>query len=126
MSKIPPRMQISAKPSEDGQDVVIQIDMNGEPLGHVILDGATAERHAHLVGQVRSMLPDQVALDLDPGARLEVQRGIRAAAFHTDNAVVLALRHPGLGWMGFHLEPQQAQELAGALLAPQTPASRGS
>lgn len=125
MSEPPAKMRLVASRAPDGEHVQIQLDMNDEPLGYILFDGATAELHAMAVAKVRSELPDPVAPTLDPGSRLEA---IGDPAWRTEMSEygpMLALRHPGLGWLGFVIPGHEAQKLGEALVALSRGAQRG-
>lgn len=117
MSEPPAKMRLVAFPLEDGEHVQLRLDMNDEPLGHILFDGATAERHALEVGKARSALTDPVSPTLDPGSRLEVTPDPAWRLELSKYGPTLALRHPGLGWLGFVLPPHEAKHMGEALLA---------
>jgi hypothetical protein len=116
MSLPPPRMSLAVFPTDDEETLVIQLERDDEVLGEVVLDGAAAEDHIEHVSRVRSQLGDEVPEKLDPGSRLELLVGPNVAVQQTENGVALAIRHPGLGWLGFLLSADQARGLAEALL----------
>lgn len=116
MSDAPAKMELALGLSEDREHVIIQMNMNGEPRGHILLDAPTAQGHAIAIGHARSQLNDPVAATLDPGSRIE---GIGNPAWTldlTEHGPTLALRHPGLGWLGFVLPPHEAKHMGEVLL----------
>jgi hypothetical protein len=93
--------------------VVIELWMDGKRLGHINLDGATAEEHVHAVAKHRADLLDPVAADLHPGARLDAVFDPKWRVLNPIEAGrILALRHPGLGWLPFVLPDKEAQSIA--------------
>lgn len=115
MSTPPPRMSLVVFPSDEDETLIIQLERDDEVLGEVELDGAAAEDHIEHVSRVRSQLADEVPEKLDPGSRLELLVAPNVAVQETDGGVALAVRHPGLGWLGFLLSVEQARSLAAAL-----------
>lgn len=92
-----PRMTISAYVSPDEPEfAVIQLGMDDEPRGHIKLIAAELEGFIHALATVREQMAEQVP-----------------------EYTLLALRHPGLGWLGFALEPPRASQIATALKNPQ-------
>jgi hypothetical protein len=109
-------MSLAVFAADEDETLVIQLERDDEVLGEVVLDGAAAEDHIDHVSRVRSQLADEVPQKLDPGSRLELLVGPNVAVQQTEGGVALAIRHPGLGWLGFLLSPEQARGLAEALL----------
>lgn len=51
-------MKLWVGPNDDQTKVVVELWMNGKPLGHIYLDGDAAEQHAHGVITARMQLSD--------------------------------------------------------------------
>jgi hypothetical protein len=94
--------------------VAIQLEEDGRPLGHMFLDGATAEQHIHDVASHRAQLKDEVTPDLDPGARLIalIDPVWRVPPERLPEGRILCFRHPGLGWLSFVLPDKEAAAIA--------------
>ncbi|MGP0094219.1 MAG: hypothetical protein ACLPKB_30380 [Xanthobacteraceae bacterium] len=93
--------------------VVIELWMDGKRLGHINLDGATAEEHIHAVAKHRAELVDPVSPDLHPGARLEAILDPKWRVLNPIEAGrILALRHPGLGWLPFVFPDKEARSIS--------------
>lgn len=116
MSEPHAKMRLVASRAPDGEHVQIQLDMNDKPLGYILFDGATAELHAIAVAKVRSELPDPVAPTLDDGSRVEAIANPAWRLDQTEIGPILALRHPGLGWLGFVFPPHEAKHIGEVLL----------
>ena len=109
-------MELRVATDSAKEHVVIELWMDGKPLGHINFDGATAEQHVHLVGRHRANLSDPVTPDLDPGARLEaVHHPQWRVGQPVQEGHVLVLRHPGLGWLSYVFPEEEATELAAQL-----------
>ena len=124
------RMELRAKPDDARELVTIEFWMNGTPLGHIHLDAGSLEQHIHDLGKHRAALNDQVPRELDPGSRLEAiyDPVWRTAAVDSDgqHGIVLALRHPGLGWLSFLLPFNEAANLGDWLVGHAKPSDGGS
>ncbi len=121
-----PKMQLKAFPDAQGEHVTIELWMDDKPLGHILLDGATLEDHIHKLAGHRSQLKEEVPRELDPGSRLEalVDPVWRIPGQPSEHGRVLALRHPGLGWLSFVFPEKEAAAIAEWLTRdmPQKPA----
>src|SRR5438128_3587 len=108
------RMSWVVKTDGQHEHVVFQIEEDGKSLGHMMLDGASAEKLAHAIGDSRSALNDPVTPQLDPNAILEAipDPSWQIEAYRRPEGRLLALRHPGLGWLAFVIPDQQARRIA--------------
>lgn len=102
--------------SKDGAHVEIALESGGEVVGRAELDAAGAEAHVRQVAEQRAGLAEPVPQGLAVGAPLE---GVFDPVWHVqdapDGVVILALRHPGLGWLSFALPPEEVQPLTEAI-----------
>lgn len=120
------RMTFLAGVSADRDTTVIEMHEDGKPLAHMFVDAATLEGLIRQLGQCRAAMNETVADEIDPGARIETlpSPGWRIPDTHSgpSGTVLMALRHPGLGWLGFLLEEARAREIGAALTnTPPTP-----
>lgn len=108
------RMEIRTRHNNTKEYVTIELLMNGEALGHIHLDASSAEKYIHDLALHRSALVDQVPAELDPGSRLEalVDPIWKIPDHKTPHGRVLALRHPGLGWLSFVFPDKEAVQIA--------------
>jgi hypothetical protein len=106
-------MELRAAASADLQSVTVELWQDGKPLGHILLDPSSAEQFAHNLARQRSILPDEVPREIDPGSRLEavIDPAWRTRVAPYGRGIALALRHPGLGWLSFLFPPAEAQAL---------------
>src|SRR5712675_892082 len=95
------RIVIRSWPDQSGDNVVIQIEDDGNPLAHVILDAASVEKHIHDLAKDRSQLKEGVTPRLEMGSRLEtiLNPHWHGPDFRLDEGRILSVRHPGLGWV---------------------------
>lgn len=108
------RMKLKVKASSDKEHVVLQLYEDEKPLGYILFDGATAEKHIQDVGQSRAELGDPVTPELDPGAILDaiVDPSWRVNGERLPEGRHIAFRHPGLGWVSFVLPDESAAAIA--------------
>lgn len=98
--------------SEEGsQHLVLEMIVGGEPQAHARLWGGEIENFIHQIGNTRAKLSDTVPLDIDPGSRISTVIDPVWRAKEVPDGAVLALRHPGLGWLGFHFDPKEMTAL---------------
>lgn len=108
--------------SEDGQSAFLEMHQDGKPdtTQHMLFSASELEWLIHRLAKVRSALPEAVAPALDPGSRLDPEMNptwsvVDAQQHSGPPGIVLAIRHSGLGWLGFHLPKDAAKALRGAL-----------
>jgi hypothetical protein len=105
--------------SQDRQQTVLEIHDDGKPLAHIVVDAAMLEGIIRGLGACRSAMAEAVPGELDPGARLEVTPlpawTIPNRHSGPNGTLLLGLRHPGLGWLGFLLEEERARQIGSAL-----------
>lgn len=114
------RMTLEKAFSVDRKRALLQMCADGEPLAHMICDGAFLEREIRDLARFRANIVEPVPQEPQPDKSLEVVRAPSWAVPHTHSGpkgdVMMALRHPGYGWVGFMLEPERARALAAALI----------
>lgn len=108
------RMELRARVDGALENTIIEMWMDGKPLGHVILDAATLEGHIHDLAKHRAQMKDEVPRVLDPGSRLEatVDPVWKTTDENPPGGKVLALRDPGLGWLAFFFPHNEAVAIA--------------
>lgn len=99
------------------------VDMDaGQVLGWVAMDETDVSRHIDRVGEIRAMMAEPVAPTLDPGSRMSPPplSGWKVIPVRADGVAdpgtLLALRHPGKGWLGWFLQESEAREIGQALI----------
>jgi hypothetical protein len=113
-------MTLTSGITEDKETAVIELHEDGKALAHITLDAASLEGVIRELGRVRSNMNEIVPLELDPGARIETTppSSWRVPGAHNGptETLLLALRHPGLGWLGYLFDEVNARKLGKALL----------
>lgn len=106
-----PAASIKVSRRRDRSKVVVLVRLDGIPSHGVELDAAGAERVLHQIAAAREATdppvpaePDTVRAVIGPAWDARAQPGGVAG-------VLLAFRHSGLGWLGFHLPPAEALAL---------------
>jgi hypothetical protein len=106
-------MELRVATDEAREHVVLELWMDGKPLGHINFDGATVEKHIQDVGDMRAELNETVTPELDPGSRLKAIVGPswKVEDYRVPEGRIISLRHPGLGWLTFILSEDSAREM---------------
>ncbi|MGJ4893809.1 hypothetical protein ACQR2B_06445 [Bradyrhizobium oligotrophicum] len=96
------------------ENVLLEMQEDGKPLAHMLLDGASAEGLIHQIGHWRSQLEDEVSPALDPKSLLHaiVDPGWMIDGAKHEGRRLLAMRHPGLGWIAFLIPDGEATKMA--------------
>jgi hypothetical protein len=118
-TKTMPRGNLAWKLSADRLQVCVEMHIDGEPKAHVWYDAASFEDNIQMLGEARAAMAEQVTPDLEHGMRLKAIADPRwqTETRHDMGGVMLALRHPGLGWVSFLLPPNEARALGNYLVA---------
>lgn len=111
-------MQVSWALSEDQTKAILLIQQAREVVGHIILDATELEQLIHGLGTTRANMAEPVIENLDPGARLfsTINPAWQTRPPHERDGVVLAIRNPGLGWLGYLLPPCEARSMGRSLI----------
>lgn len=104
---------------DDGMSVTITMLIDDKAVGSVAYDAATLEDNIHMLATARAGMTEPVTPELEVGMRLEAVADPRwrTEAYPPAGGSMLALRHPGLGWVSFLLPPHEARALAASLVA---------
>lgn len=113
-------MKFSTILSEDRQTVTITL-LDGEtPLGHAIVEAPELEGMIELLAANRASMADPVSSDIEPLARLTTLTDpiwrTKIPSASPFPGVLLALRHPGFGWITSFLPRNEAQAMGESLL----------
>ncbi len=114
------RMELRVRLNEARTEATIELCIEGKPLGQIHLPAAELEGFIHQLASHRWRMAEEVPPELDPGVRLEA---VPDAAWQTPEkwkklpsggaeGKMLALRHPGLGWLTFLFSDKEAQRIA--------------
>jgi hypothetical protein len=106
----------------DGEHIVIETEIEGNVVGHGIFDAVEIENIIRALSRLRSELSTPVPTSLEPHPRIETVTEPGYDIRSVPGQMVLALRHPGYGWVGYsfgedrgHRLGSQIQLAAGAL-----------
>ena len=106
--------------AEDARTATLALALDGEVVGSgVFEDAASLDGFIALLGAVRAAMNDRVPEKLDPSPRLQTTENPNWWVYDPKpEGHMMALRHPGFGWLGFVLPEPSAVSLAGWLLRP--------
>lgn len=108
--------ELKVQKAEDGRHLAIRLEQDGETLGEVRLDAAAAEQHVQQVAEQRAGLADEVPAKLKSGSPLTATFDpVWQVQGAEGGVVIMALRHPGLGWLSFALPPEEVEPFTNAL-----------
>jgi hypothetical protein len=109
-------------PATGGRLVRLETFVDGDSVSWVDLDGPGVDWLIENLAAARATLAEPVPVDLDPSADLTVTENPSWWVFDPEpDGQTLVLRHPGLGWLGFLFDQDQAAEIAGWLQKPYQP-----
>jgi transposase len=100
--------------TDDKSGVHIEMMIDGKALGSGDLDAAELEKLIDLLAHARSALSEEVAEDLEDETRIvPVEDPVwLIPEYRKETGRLLFLRHPGLGWLGFSIPDQEADDIA--------------
>lgn len=105
--------------SPDSKTVRLEMLHDGKSMGWVDADAAGVEGFIEILVAHRAAMSDPVPKKLDPIPRLPTTENPNWWVYDPKpDGHMLALRHPGFGWLGFLLDGESAISLAGFLLRP--------
>ncbi|WP_421722923.1 hypothetical protein [Bauldia sp.] len=123
-----PRMNLKVTIDEDRNSAIIELYEEETLLGHIIYDASTLDQLISELARIRAELRDVVTPELEPFSRVS---GTDYPAWRVPDqhsgppgTALLTLRHPGLGWLAFLLEPERADDIARALVDYRNPPAR--
>jgi hypothetical protein len=109
-------------PMADGQATRLETFVGGESVSWVELDGHGLD---WLIGQLaaaRANLAEPVIDAFDPATQpAAIEDPAWWVSDPNSSGSTLALRHPGVGWLSFHMPRNEAAELARWLSGPVQP-----
>lgn len=113
-------MRIGCRLNEQGDAVVQLEDGDGGPLAQIALGETELSDLIEELGHLRSSMADPVNPAPDLGAGMNSHRLsgwtiAPAEAEGVGRGTLLALRDPGLGWIGWFLNEDEAREIGATL-----------
>jgi hypothetical protein len=115
-----PRVDFSHQLASDFRSSHLQISVDGKPKVGVVLTATEMEGLIqNLAGQRANML-DVPPPDLVPGRQMPaiIDPVIGSSEERFDGKRLLAIRHPGMGWLGFFIPDETAKEVADWMTRP--------
>lgn len=100
---------------KNGDHVSLEMHVDGKPAADLALDAAAVTGLIDKLVSLRAGMSEQVSATLKVGERLNAVSNPAWVVNAHGESQVLALRHPGHGWVSFLLPQQEATDLAGAL-----------
>ena len=98
--------------TDDNTELVMEMHRDGQAVGHLQVTPAEVEILIRHLSDQREKMNEEVPRDLDVGTRLVCTKEPIFRVEADPDGVILALRHPGIGWLGFLLSPPLAAVLA--------------
>lgn len=113
------RIDITVGVTDDRSQCILRFHQNGQAQGNISFDAPSLDAFIRQLAQCRQNLSEQVVPELEPVARIDFERypAWQVPARHPglQGEAMLVLRHSGLGWIAFLLEPERALTIAHAL-----------
>lgn len=114
---MPDKMELRAYPDFTQQHVTVDLLQNGVAIGKVVLGPAETENFLALLARSRASLTVPVAPEFNPDSSLEavVDPIWEIPDEREPDGVLLALQHPGFGWLSFIFPDNEAASIAECL-----------
>ena len=107
-------LELRAQLDETQGHVALELWSDGSLLGRMKLAASDLDEHICTLASLRARMTDEVPTSLEPNARLVTERDPRWVLGQNpeQDRFLLALRHAGLGWLGFSLPGNEARSIA--------------
>jgi len=114
------RMTITVGNNEARDRLIVQLGGEGRPLAHFLLAAPEADDVISKAENNRAALADEIQGEFEPTSRANVleQPAWAVSKPRSDGRFVLAIRHPGFGWLAFGIEVERTNAIAAALVVP--------
>ena len=111
------RMKITVGTNKKRDRLSIELAEFGTPLGHILFAASDVETLLLRIAEVRASMTEQVIPQLEPVFRIATveEPAWRVSNPMPDGRRILALRHPGFGWLGFVMRQDLADDIARGL-----------
>lgn len=105
--------------ADDRSFVRIETAVDGEVKAWSHTSAPELEAVIEIFADARMQLADEVPREIDPGTRIRAvdNPAVRMQRSPQTNGILLALRHPGIGWTSFHLPEEEARRFVSDLAA---------
>lgn len=108
--------KLNVKMSADRANAELEFRIQGKPVSRMALGPAALDDLIANLGALRAKMTQPVPTTISPGAKVET---VVNPSWRTDvqaQGPLLAIRHPGYGWQGFLIHPEQARVLGQGLI----------
>jgi hypothetical protein len=107
-------MELRIQLDESHQHVEVEFWVKDALVGQVRLAAPDLDEHLRTMAALRAQMTDEVPETLEPNARLLTERDPKWVLGRnpTQDRFLLALRHAGLGWLGFSIPGSEARAIA--------------
>jgi hypothetical protein len=107
-------MELRIRLDEAHRHVEVEFWVGDALVGQVRLAAADLDEHLRTMAALRAQMTDTVPETLEPNARLLTERDPKWVLGQNpvQDRFLLALRHAGLGWLGFALPGDEARAIA--------------
>ncbi|HEV2098413.1 MAG TPA: hypothetical protein VGR45_05750 [Stellaceae bacterium] len=103
----------------DDQKTTLTEQLPNVPVAAVKLDAAEVDKMIEALAQMRAeMKPPRPIVEPAPGTKINVATVGRWYVQPDGNGIVLAILHPGYGWVGLYLDPNSIEQLSRRLPRP--------
>src|ERR671928_108557 len=106
-------MELRIQLDESHQHVEVEFWVEDALVGQVRLAAPDLDEHLRTMAALRAQMADEVPETLEPNARLLTERDPKWVLGQNpaQDRFLLALRHAGLGWLGFALPGGEARAI---------------
>jgi hypothetical protein len=113
------QIQIEVTVSNNGSSSFLTIKENGKALAHATMEAPELDDFIELLGKCRAAMADVVPRELEPSGRISALDDpiwrTKLPRKSPVPCVLLALRHPGFGWIGHALPAHEAKAMGQSL-----------
>jgi hypothetical protein len=110
-------VRLRAQLSETRDETILQIEEGERALAHIRLPATELQNMLQRLAALRAEMREPVERSAEEARTMPTARdpSWSIGFMEADGAAVLALRHPGFGWLAFHLPRERAASLGDAL-----------
>lgn len=108
--------KLNVKMRPDRAAVELEVHLQGKPISRMALNPAALDSLIANLGALRAQMTQPIPASIEPGAKVET---VLNPSWRTDiqaQGPLLAIRHPGFGWQGFLIHPEQGRTLGQGLI----------
>ncbi|MBD3837029.1 hypothetical protein [Brevundimonas sp.] len=108
--------KLNVKMSADRAKVELEFQLQGKAVSRMALSPTALDDLIANLGALRAQMTQPIPAAIEPGAKVET---VVNPSWRTDiqaQGPLLAIRHPGFGWQGFLIHPEQGRTLGQGLI----------